>query len=113
MDDYYSDSSSDIELDDEFDSTYSESSDSSDLSDDDDEIEIDVPPASNVWGCVIEEFVPRKSVPEYKATETTIADNSSGTEIFLKLFPRSLLMFISECTNERLNILARKKEKRD
>lgn len=113
LDDYYSDSDeeSDTECDGEFDSTYCESSDSSDFSDDDDDSEIDVPPASNVWSDVTEDFVPRKSVPEYRATETTIADDSSGTEIFLKLFPRSLLMFISECTNERLKILAEKKKK--
>lgn len=117
MEAFYSDADeSDTEFEDgSSDSTYTESFNSSDSSDDDNDSEIenlllDVPPASSnsgvKWADVTENFVPRKAVPDYKATETTVPNNSSGTEIFLKLFPKSLLMFISDCTNERLNILS-------
>lgn len=55
-------------------------------------------------------FVPRKEIPSFK--EPLIQFNAGFDEdceiidVFLKLFPRSLLMWIASCTNERLLILA-------
>lgn len=109
MDDSDEESDSEFEEESSFDSIYSESSDLMDSSDDENDSDVDVP--SIEWTDVTDEFVPRKSLPVYKETETSIADNTSGTEIFLQLFPRSLFMFICQCTNERLKILSEENEK--
>lgn len=64
----------------------------------DDEIKwMDVPPT----------FVPRMDIPDHRPPEINFDDNfrenfSSELDVFLKLFPKSLMMWISSCTNERL-----------
>lgn len=49
-------------------------------------------------------------MPEYKEPETSCDENCSILDVFLKLFPKSLFMWISECTNRRLEILAVKRK---
>lgn len=61
------------------------------------------------WSAVSSNFSPRKNLPKMAEATTTCDTNSSITEVFLKLFPRSLFIWISECTNERLAILSDKK----
>lgn len=63
------------------------------------------------WKEVPPTFIPRKVPPEYKEPETYCDENCTVTEVFLKLFPKSLFMWIADCTNERLNILSQKKGK--
>lgn len=47
-------------------------------------------------------FVPRMVVPDKKIETTTLPRDISEFEIFLKLFPKSLMMYIAHCTNLRL-----------
>lgn len=63
-----------------------------------------------VWKNTSAEFSPRMVLPEYKEPETIFAENCTKTEVFFKLFPKSLFMWISECTNERLHIFSVKKK---
>lgn len=74
--------------------------------DDEDEFTFEDQPTDNedemfTWTNVPPGFTPRKQLPGYKKPETTIDENTSPTDVFLKLFPRSLFMWISECTNQR------------
>lgn len=89
------------------DSNVETSSDESDESDD----ENLVVPEQSVWKLGTTKFVPRKSIPEYKQPETSIDEHYTITEVFLKLFPKSMFMWIAQCTNERLAILCDEKGK--
>ena len=53
------------------------------------------------WGPVDQNFTPRKTIPvERKGLPTVDIDRSSTElDVFLKLFPRSLLIHIADCTN--------------
>lgn len=64
------------------------------------------------WKDVPKTFSPRKVIPAYKEPETPIDPNSSIDTVFLKLFPKSLLIWIADCTNERLMILSEKKNRK-
>lgn len=48
------------------------------------------------------------SLPDYKQPEIhfdeKFKENFSEMDVFLKLFPKSLIMWISSCTNERLKM---------
>lgn len=78
---------------------------------DDDTIENENQPNSDdTWKSVHSTFLPRMTIPTYKEPEILDCDEDSTImEIFLKLFPKSLFIWISECTNERLEILSQKK----
>lgn len=101
----YNEQSSDSDSDDDDSEAYTSSD-----NDSEDEIEEGVANTVNVveWKDVPPSFSPRKLIPENKEVETNCDANSTITELFLKLFPKSLFIWISECTNERLNILAEK-----
>lgn len=87
-DDYSSDEEFDINED---------ISSSDNVSDDEDEgSEIE-----DMWFDVDEDFVPLKRLPTYREPETTIDEGATSTEIFFKLFPRSLFIWIAQCTNQR------------
>lgn len=60
-----------------------------------------------IWSNVKDDFQPRKYIPPLRDC-VILADvncGSSELQVFLKLFPKSLFMFISQCTNRRLEIL--------
>lgn len=61
------------------------------------------------WRTVTPTFSSRKTLPVYQEPQTDCDQNSSIVETFLKMFPKSMFMFIAECTNERLQILSEKK----
>lgn len=65
------------------------------------------------WVNVPTTYNPRKMVPEFKepkiSFEAEMVDEFNEMDVFKKLFPRSLIMWIVQCTNERLEILAEKK----
>lgn len=68
-----------------------------------------------IWNSVPQNYTPRIQLPTARNTEILLNSiNSQSTEIdiFLKLFPKSLYMFISQCTNERLTILEKKTKKK-
>lgn len=65
------------------------------------------------WRIVDNNFVPRLRIPNEKPT-TVLAKldrSSSELEVFFKLFPKSLFLWIAEKTNERLEILQDKKKR--
>lgn len=64
-----------------------------------------------IWKNVPTAYSPRMVVPEYKEPETELDGNFTNTEVFFKLFPQSLFIWIADCTNKRLNILSEKKGK--
>ncbi|KAG4071192.1 hypothetical protein HA402_001182 [Bradysia odoriphaga] len=57
-----------------------------------------------LWKPGSPQFVPRKAIPSFKEPETSIDENHTITEVFFKLFPKSMFMWIAQCTNERLAI---------
>ena len=61
----------------------------------------------------VSEFVPRFTPSSMRACTimSELSRNSSPLEIFSKLFPQSLIIHITHCTNKRLEALARKKKK--
>lgn len=59
-----------------------------------------------IWKACTQAFVPRKSIPDFKEPETLIDEHQTITEVFFKLFPKSMFMWIAQCTNERLIILS-------
>lgn len=64
------------------------------------------------WQNVENTFTPRKEIPVHKEPQALIDEDSSIEQVFLKLFPKSLFMWIAECTNERLKILSAKKNRK-
>ena len=62
------------------------------------------PEIENVWTKPALNFSPRKEIPTRRSVNTTekVTCMSSVIEIFLKLFPISLFVFIAQCTNARL-----------
>lgn len=55
-------------------------------------------------------YFPRKALPPCNNSLPTVLaavnrKSSSELDVFLKLFPRNLFIFIFQCTNKRLNIL--------
>lgn len=65
-----------------------------------------------LWKLASQQFSPRMKIPLYKKPQTTITTDLSMEEVFLKLFPRSLFIWIADCTNERLKILSEKKDRK-
>lgn len=61
------------------------------------------------WKKVPADYVPRKEMPTYKEPEMQAEKDSTPVELFFKLFPKKLFEWIAKCTNERLDILAKKK----
>ncbi|CAH1990644.1 unnamed protein product [Acanthoscelides obtectus] len=65
------------------------------------------------WRVPDDNYIPRKALPPSNNSPATVLAavnrSSSQLEVFLKLFPRCLFMFISQSTNERLNILNKTK----
>lgn len=115
IDDSSEDSFSECDDDDDL---YCEQSDVSDESgsDDDDTIENEskqnAPNSDNQWKSVPSTFSPRMTIPTYQEPQIYDCDKDSTImEIFLKLFPKSLFIWIAECTNERLQILSKRKGK--
>lgn len=62
------------------------------------------------WEKVPDNFVPRKEIPAHKVSEIRVEEHSTPVDLFFKLFPKSLFEWIAKCTNERLDILAEKKD---
>ncbi|KAG4072227.1 hypothetical protein HA402_005949 [Bradysia odoriphaga] len=93
----------------------SESSTDEEMSDSSSEAEIenddDPNGADSFWKSPSQQFSPRMKIPQYKEPETLIDKNLSIEDVFLKLFPRSLFIWIADCTNERLKILSATKER--
>jgi hypothetical protein len=61
------------------------------------------------WDDVDEQFIHRMSISA-ECAPVILVDLNSGSsvvQIFLKLFPNSLLQYIAQCTNQRLQILER------
>lgn len=60
-----------------------------------------------IWSTVPPNFVPKKKIPFQRECEIPNHFNKDmePLDFFYKLFPRSLLMYIAQCTNERLEIL--------
>lgn len=110
---FYSENS-DSELYDDDDETYSYTSSSDDTDDESAHpLEMDADNEPDIvhevtWSGAQPTFSPRKMIPEYNEPETSCDENSTIEEVFLKLFPKSLFMWIADCTNERLNIFAEK-----
>lgn len=67
-----------------------------------------------IWSDVTPDFVPRKSVPVSRecSLSSKFHKDMSPIDVFHKIFPRSLYMYIAQCTNARLNILRNAKGKR-
>lgn len=65
------------------------------------------------WVPVNEAFTPRQTIPSAKSCSILIdVDRSSSPlDIFFKVFPKSLFIWISAKTNERLEILMKQKKK--
>lgn len=60
----------------------------------------------NIWTVNSNLHPPKEMPPTYiPSVLCNINRGSSELEIFLKLFPRSLLIWISQCTNERISIV--------
>lgn len=70
-------------------------------------------PNSDVqWESVPSTFSPRMTIPTYKEPQIFDCDEDTTImDIFLKLFPKSLFIWIADCTNERLQIVSEKKGK--
>lgn len=67
------------------------------------------------WTNVPSTFNPRNEIPLYKEPviqfEHDLPENFQALDVFLQIFPKSLFMWISSCTNETLAILSEKKGK--
>lgn len=65
-----------------------------------------------IWSNVAPDFEPRFQISNNRRTVIPAQINRSCNELecFTLLFPRSLLIFISQCTNQRLEILRREKK---
>lgn len=63
-----------------------------------------------IWSTVPPTFVPRKSIPAQRecAIPAYFTEDMEPFEVFYKIFPRSLFMYIAQCTNERLAISQKK-----
>lgn len=104
---YLSEMSSNDETDSDEDSTESES-----LACETDIRELLTQSAVN-WVNVPPSFNPSKTIPQYKEPDInfnqSFRDNFTEMDLFLKLFPRSLITWITNCTNTRLKIRSEKK----
>lgn len=67
---------------------------------------------SIVWFNNDGSFTPRCSVFDEKNVTTSLSRDLSEVEIFLKLFPKSLFLYIAQCTNERLAIFEKTSKKK-
>lgn len=89
----------------------SEYDDESEYDDSDDTIETQRTIGTE-WKTVHSKFSPRMNIPQNQEPQIFHCDKDSTiSEIFSKIFPRSLFIWIADCTNERLKILAEKKGK--
>ena len=61
---------------------------------------------ATIWKDVDDTFKPRKTIPSEWVCDISpeIDCNSTPFEIFSKLVPKSLQMYIVQCTNERLEM---------
>ncbi len=105
---------SDPESEDESDmSDLSDSSDSEDDNNDSEDEELG-PNVNNLfdWKDATPSFVPRKTIPKYKKPVISLTEGCTELDSFLTLFPRSLFIWIAECTNERLKVFEEKTKKK-
>ena len=60
-----------------------------------------------IWSDVPPNFVPSKSIPVLRkcSLSSNFEKTMSPCDIFHKIFPRSIFMYITQCTNDRLTIL--------
>lgn len=95
--------SSDNSSDEEFDINNSDNESSSD--DEEDEFggleDNDLDVGDYTWCEIQQNFVPFKQFPTYREPETSINEHDSRSDIFFKVFPKSLFMWTSDCTNQR------------
>lgn len=66
------------------------------------------------WSQPKDPFTSRFTIPDDRKPEVLVDLEAGCTEVecFQNIFPRSLYIFISQCTNERLQILRDKKKKK-
>lgn len=99
------------------DDSYCEQSDDSDDSESDSENDETIesksqPSSDNQWKSVPPTFSPRMTIPTYQEPQIMDCNEESTImDIFLKLFPKSLFIWIADCTNERLQMLSETKGK--
>lgn len=94
--------------------SYSDSSDNESSDESSDEFDPDVDSESDdgfTWRDITRTFSPRMTLPEYKEPETLVDSECSIEQVFLKLFPKSFFIWVSDCTNERLKILSEEKNR--
>ncbi|CAI6372902.1 unnamed protein product [Macrosiphum euphorbiae] len=72
-----------------------------------------IDPHHVIWSKPPRSFTPHFTIPDDRKPEVLVDLESGCLELtcFQKIFPRSLYIFISQCTNERLQILRDKKKK--
>lgn len=90
------------------------SSDEDDLSSSDNENEIQQPTKLvTEWSTPDSKFEPRKRVSDQRnaGVELHIRQFDSIGSLFGKMFPRSLFIYITQCTNDRLDELCKTKDK--
>jgi len=66
-----------------------------------------------IWSQLLRSFTPRFTIPDERKPEVLVDLEPGCSELkcFQQIFPCSLYIFISQCTNERLQILRDKKKK--
>lgn len=65
------------------------------------------------WTDVPSNYAPRKALPVRKQPViSSLNENCNEIQAFFAVFPKSLFMWISHCTNERLKLLEEKKGKK-
>lgn len=64
------------------------------------------------WKKIPTNYAPRKEIPTFKEPTISCDKNCSEVQAFMSLFPKSLFMWISNCTNERLKLLEEEKNKK-
>lgn len=101
FDNWFSDDSSDEEFD-----INNSDNESSDESGDDSDADVGLDDEGEdceeyTWNDIPPDFVSLHQLPERREPETSIGENDTRTDIFFKLFPKSLFMWICDCTNQR------------
>lgn len=68
---------------------------------------------ANIWSTPEECFIPRKVPSSHREPALGLNYNRTDTplQVFKKTFPPSLIMYITQCTNERIEILRTSKKK--
>lgn len=97
-----------------YESEISDSSDSDDSEDEDSENETPQPSVKGTieWKDATSTFRPRMNIPSHRTPAIFLKEGSNEVDSFFSIFPKSLFMWIAQCTNERLKILEVKKNKK-